>query len=46
LDELIEGIRRLMLGSTTEPVRKGLNRRKPAIAAGKMQQQRGGGADG
>jgi hypothetical protein len=35
-----------MLGSTTESVRKGLNRREPAIAAGKMQQQRGGGADG
>jgi hypothetical protein len=40
LDEVIEEIRRLMLGSAQEPVsRKRLNRGGPAIAAEKKQQQ-------
>jgi hypothetical protein len=48
LDEVIEGIRRLMLRSTAESASKEkLSGRKPAIAVGKQQQQQqGDGADG
>jgi hypothetical protein len=46
LDEEVEEIRKMMLRSAAESVSKGMNRREPAIVAGKMQQQRSGGADG
>jgi hypothetical protein len=49
LEEVIKGIKRLMLKSAAESVSKKLSRKKPTIAAGenqKKQQQQCNGADG